>query len=90
MNGSEASKEVAKILGTRDDGPGADEAVVTYHGVVCRDGDMATEMYLGRDGEAAVYGLQHQHYEVTGHQRYWHFTVQRSTARIVDPAKGKW
>jgi hypothetical protein len=66
------------------------EEHVSYHAIECRTCGWLTELYKGRDGEVVVYNLQSEHYDHTDHVRYWHYKIERSYGRIVNPGKGHW
>ena len=67
--------------------PGDDRDFIRFHAIACRRGDFH---YGPAENEEMIYTEQDRHYTGTGHTAYWHYTIERSRSRIVNPAKGQW
>ncbi|GAB2841691.1 hypothetical protein GCM10027176_51910 [Actinoallomurus bryophytorum] len=55
-------------------------AYLELHSIVCRECDFITGT-LDAD-EPAVYALHNDHFDQTGHNRFWKYTISRSNGRI--------
>jgi hypothetical protein len=42
------------------------------------------------EDEETVYDWQLNHYHNTDHTEYWHYKIERSRGRLVDPRRGHW
>jgi hypothetical protein len=53
---------------------------VELHLIVCRECDYTTGAAMS--DEQAIYAQHNDHYDTTGHNRFWKYTIGRSRGRI--------
>lgn len=80
---SQGSKSI--IIPTADASDTRDH--IKVHAIACMDGDWIHPI---TDNEESIYETQAEHYKETNHTGYWHYTIERSRSRIVNPSKGQW
>jgi hypothetical protein len=56
-------------------------AYVEVHQIVCRECDYSTGTPTG--DQEAVYAAHNEHFNQSGHNRFWKYTISRSNGRIA-------